>query len=213
VPGERRLLQARVEKPEGTSAAVAFRASRSRRGPWSPWEADPELVPDLPVLQTDFDLTGNGFKTPEVRAGHPRAFTRMVSGTRERATLLKADRSELPGGSSFSDLEEWAARSAGGVRELPDGRVDLQEPFDPVAQLPGSTLNVYTPEARKFVEENWKRERFVLEAWGKAATLKLKAQPEFKRLAGSEVERDGQRWALYACAFPPCEVVREALTP
>lgn len=205
--GRKRLsLEIDTEEPEGATVDALYRAGRTIAGPWSEWIEFADNVPQLEVPEIHVEMTGGGLVTPVLRSGFPRAEYDLVLGLRPIATLLTEDRSELPGGAFFGELEEWTNRTKVGVRELPSGRLQRRALFDPTGHFPASVIYVFTPEARNYLEEKWGLETFCIEAreWGEMGWIKPSGQLDFES-SGHAWTPEG-RFAFYAAAMAACEV-------
>lgn len=201
---ERRLLAVTAQEPTGTSIVPTYRSGDPHPDgtiTWGDWVTDQALVEQGDVLQANLAMTGNGFRTPVVRAGSPVADYRLLVGLNNLATLLKHDDTELPGGAIFETLQDFEDLSEILVRPKPGGDFDRAALYDPVRQLPEFTLQVFTPEAKQYVAANWGLEYFVVEDEGKALTVKLRGFSGFDK-AIPRVSVNGQTYSLYKAKIP-----------
>lgn len=217
-------LGATVDTP---SAASTFTTSYRSTAPmtqdptqpntilWSAWTSDPAAVPDKEFVQVRVDLAGNGRETPALRIKSPFAEYLLMFGQKRLSVLLKPDGTELPGGSAFSVLNEWAMLSPEGRRLLPSGRLhDEPSLFPPVGHLPESELVLFSAEAVRLLQERW-RDPWIAEIHGlDDITLKLSARPVFKRESVRvEDDPDGGRHSIWKAQLAPCEVTRAVRLP
>jgi|SRR5215212_539205 len=176
---------------------------------WTSFQTDWKLVAEKDFVQTRVTLTGPGHLTPVIPTGDPHVEYILRFGKKRLSTFLDTDRTELPGGAAFENLEEFTYREPQSRKRLPSGQL-YDEPtiFEAVGHLPEYTVIVYTSEAREYIEENW-REEFVVEQFGRhALTVKLPEQPEFKRDMLQVNQEQGQRYSIWKAKIPPNQVTQ-----
>lgn len=206
---ERKLLEADVDVPLGASATISYQAAEAKAGPFDLAVSDPDLVKQKDVIRMSLQATGNGLLTPTLRSGSPRAEYVLMHRGRPLPTLLKEDRTELPGGAAFASLNEHSDPLDVVLGELPGGRVSRAIVYGPVGAQPSSSLMVFTPEARKFIEDRAYRGSvvdFVIEAWGHILTVRPKGGIRFERQA-EDVYMNDRRYNWYIGELPECEVI------
>ena len=215
--------------PDGapdTTAAIEYRSAnadpQSPANPdaasWSPWTQDASLVPQRDFVAVRFTLTGSaGIHTPVVPVGSPSAETVLKLGPNKRmSTLMLADRRELPGGTAFASLSEWSNRRSDARTRLPSGRLhDDPQVHAPVGHLPECELLVFTAEAKRHLEENWKHLHTVEIHGLDVLDVKLSEQPEFKRdtITVREDLTTRTRRAIWRTKLAPSEVTRALPLP
>jgi hypothetical protein len=213
---KRKAITAIADAADTTAAvAVTYKAADPSAadttipGTFTAAQTDPALVPDKAFVQTIFAASSNGLVTAAIKSGAPRIEYALNVGVRPMSTLLDPYGRELPGGSAFAKLNEWSSRRPETRRRLPSGRLyDAPTLFDPVGHLPACELLVFSYEAKRYVEENW-REPLMHEHFGlDLLTLKLAEQPEFDRETIT-VETDGKRgrYAIWKAKLAPSEVI------
>ena len=198
-----------------TSSTVEFRSAdplssdptQPDPATYTSWQTNWKLVPEKDFVQTRVTMTGPGHLTNAIPAGDPHVEYLNRFGKKKISVFLNKDRSEIPGGTAFEQLEEFTKREPQGRKRLPSGHL-YDEPtlFEPVGHLPEYTLLVYTSEGREYIEENW-REDFVIEQYGRhVLRVKLAEQPEFKRETITVNQVKGQRYGIWKAKIAPNEV-------
>lgn len=163
------------------------------------WYTNSLQVPDLPVIDAELALSGDGLSTPEVLHGYPRAEYQLYAGATPHSAFLLADRTELPGTVLIAEFEEWYPNTGVAISQLPSGRTRRTKVNEPVGFLPAMQLIAFKREAIKYIQERWGTELFIGEIRGQSATevltLKLQAKPVFERQ--SRYMADGQERGNY----------------
>lgn len=215
---ERRLLEteANTSEAEGTAIDVLYRSTIDPLNSlWSPWVADPALVPDNEYVEISTALSGTGLNTPILLSGSPALHYAMTLGDFTIATLTRENGSEFEGGAVFGTLEESANIENVGIREMPDGRVDYKHLFPAREQTPPSVVWVFTNQARRYIEENWHKELLRIEAWGSANYVKLRAQPIFERgpMIGAPGSSSQDSFYIYSAKLSQAQIERTEVLP
>lgn len=177
---------------------------------YSAYFTDPTLVPDRQFIQSRFTFSGTSKDTALLRAGSPRVEYLLKIGSRRMSTLLRGDRTELPGGAAFAKLDEPSDRHPDGRYRLPSGHL-ADEPglYDTFGHLPACELVVFSLEAKNTIEKNWK-DAYTAEVYGlNALKIKLASQPEFTRQS-TRVKQldDGQRRSIWSAPLAASEVTQ-----
>lgn len=179
-------LHTDVDIPDGTTAVITYRSKNAHGGDWSTWYADSTLVPHQAIIQAYIEMTGDGYTSPSIPPGSPGVEYKIYPGGRPNATFLRGDRTEIPGGAAFADLQMPYTMRNIGAQVLPDGTIRFEELFDPVDRLSESTIQIFTPEAYQELLKNWDRP-WAVEAWGFVYIVRLSASPELQLVPGSGI--------------------------
>lgn len=99
-------------------------------------------------------------------------------GAEQLNVLLRDDLSEFSGGVYLSDLPFFRELSRFDVRE-PVGMVRRQRMWDPVGDLGGFTINAYTQEAIRDIEENCLSQDFAIETRDYRLLVRFREQIQF----------------------------------
>lgn len=202
----RKFLRTDVETPSGSNADVSYHAADEEEGAYGSPISNPDDVPQKNFIRVVISASGNGLKTPVVRGGFPFAEYVLVVGSKPLATFLKEDRTEFAGGAIFAKLEEFAYPPEVIFRRLPGPRYTRTATYPPIGNAPGFELQVFTPEARRFIEDRCGMVNFCIEAWGQIWTIKLSGPVRFERQI-ADIYKGDQRYNHYKAKFPEAEVV------
>lgn len=212
-----------TEAPEGSTITSVFSSADpspedpSVPGPFTQPKADWRAVPHKAFLKASFEYGSQGAQTAVLSSGSPHVeFVLKATETRRMSTLLDGERRELPGGVAFAFCPEWFKRTPDGRRLLPSGRLaDDPRLFDAVGVQPESEILVFNENAKRILEEEWKKP-FVLEQYGREAlTLKLSEPPVLERVS-AQVHADGAlgtRQSIWKGTLPASEVTRNIRIP
>lgn len=205
---ERVDLDVDIDIPDGTTADVLYRA-RDSGGLYGTPVADPSLVEQKNEIRVDISAFSDGTTTPVVRSGSPRAEYVLQSGLQPLATLLKADRSEFDGGAIFQKLNRYAEPPDVTITTLPGRRFVRFATYPPVGNQPGYELHVFTPEAKKYLEDRIGLVDVVIEAWDKILTVRH--GPGSERIVFEpqvpDYKKDGRWYGWYIGKFPEAQVI------
>lgn len=198
---ERRLLDVDVEEAPGTSSNLAYRAADAEAGPFDAPVYDPASLAQKNVVRVDWLPSGNGLATPALRAPTPRLEYRLLVGSKPLATLLKEDRTELDGGAIFTKLDEYAEPPEVVYTRRPGARFRRTPVFGPTPNNPPFELEVFTPEARRFIEDRAGMVPLVVEAWDRAITIEVSGDVRFERQQ-PDAHKNGRRYGRYVAKVP-----------
>lgn len=214
---ERVFLGTRVEAPAGATSTVTYR-SGSYVDPLNPlagvsWGsgflADPTQVPDLPIVEIDGSFTTDGTDTVVVSSGSPSMEYLVRFAGNPVPTLLRPDRSELPGGVILDGYEEWSRRPRVNVSPQYSGRVRRQRVAAPVGYQQPCQVFCFSPQAKRYIEEEWgPPNELQIEALGWLLSVKLTEQPNLESNQQSRRRLpDGSNYAVYGGELAYMEVV------
>ena len=214
---ERRVLRAPIVAPDGTTISPMFSSATTRDGTYSTPVADPLLVPDRRFVKITFTATSPSRRdTAMIPAGSPYCEYVLKVGPKRMSTLLDGQRRQLPGGTAFISLPEWARITTTGRRRLPSGElIDDPAMFEAIGHLAASKLMVFSTDTRRYLQENW-RAIMCIEAYGEALDVKLAGPPgefvkETYRFAESETGL--YRTGIYSVELPDMQVLKAVPLP
>jgi hypothetical protein len=204
---KRLTLAARVEVPAGFTSAITYRSAPSIYGPWSAFVSDPDVVPDLPIVQVEGNFAGDGKDAVEVIG--PSLEYLLMAGGKSIPTLLRSDRSELPGGIKLDKVHEWSRRPKISVSQQYSGKVRRQRVAAPVGYQQPMEVQCFSPQAKRFLEEEWgPPDELKIEAMGWLLSVKLTDQPNIERQIGTHRKLpNGEDFALYNGKLAYAEIV------
>ncbi len=216
LPRRWREVGCAVELPQGTSAFVTYASSDSASGPFLDESPNPDLIPERRYVRVNATLNSSPDRrrSPVILAGSPFVDYAVVAGSTQVATLVREDRSELPGGALVTGLGANYDRSRQGRRVLPGGGVRVTRlGGDPVGRSAGCTVGVFSEEAARILQET--DEDLVIEARDRLLTVRPEKALEFSPPKAGTLNRLGVAdWALWAEAQSgPMEVVEESVLP
>jgi hypothetical protein len=145
--------------PDGTSLVPSYRSTDDPSGVAFPtgFLAEKSLVAPRRALAVRLSLSGDGRKTPRAPLSGVALETRPFD-----AQLLRADRSELPGGSLLKGLGTYFARAGYAISEV-GGRVRAHAVTDRIGRVPPFGVQVFTEAAIRLLMERWLEEEWSLE--------------------------------------------------
>lgn len=145
------------------------------------WYTGASEVPDLPVIDVDATLNGNGLGSPVVPSGYPRVEYR--ARPKKRHLFLKPDRTEFAGGVLLNNVQEWYPRPGVASTVLPSGHTARQKLHEPVGYLPSFELWAFRPETVRYLLENLNQAgvEFYAEVFNELLKLRVLTEPEFTR--------------------------------
>lgn len=152
-----------ADVPDGTSVSARYRSTNDPSGLAYPtgWQTDKALVghADLLDIEATLSTAVDGKTYPRI----PMKGLAVQSAPFD-AQLLRADRSELPGGSVISGLENYFERSDKAIRTVA-GRVRSTPTTGSVKRLPRFKLQVFTEDAARELEsDKWLQEDWIIES-------------------------------------------------
>lgn len=203
---ERRVLQTDIDIPENTVAEVSYQSADLEAGPYGPQYSDPLDVEQKNFLRVTVIANGDGTNTPVVRGGSPNAEYVLLAFGEPLATFLKEDRTELDGGADFAELDRHAEPPEVVFQKLPGSRYRRTAVYPPVGNLPPHEVQIFTPEAKKFIEDRIGMVDFVVEAWGKILTVRHSGPVRFEKKI-REQRKDGRYYGWWTAKLPEAEVV------
>lgn len=152
-----------ADVPDGTAVSARYRSTNDPSGLAYPtgWHTDKALVPhaDLLNIEATLSTAADGKTYPRI----PMSGLAVQSAPFD-AQLLRADRSELPGGSVISGLENYFDRSDKAIRTVA-GRVRSTPTTGSIKRLPRFKLQVFTEAAARELEsDKWLQEDWIIES-------------------------------------------------
>lgn len=200
---QRTVLEAQFEENGGV-VTPQYRSASDPASFDGTWYPDASQVPDLPVIDVDVALAGDGLSTPEVTAGYPR--TEYRARPSKRHLFLKGDRTELPGGVIMDKVADWYRKPGTSQVLLPSGHTLKQKLNEPVGYLPSFELWAFRPETVKYLLENLNAVGvlFYAEVFNELLLLKvLTPEPKFTRASLSRFDNEdfGDSFATAASRY------------
>lgn len=205
---ERRELATDIYIPDTCFVETTYRA-RDAGGAYGDPVSDPATLEQKNEIRIDVSASSDGTDTPVIRSQSPRAEYVLKSGSKPLATLVKADRTELDGGAIFQNLTSFAEKPEVNFQVLPGKRFVRIPTYPPVGNQPGYELQVFTLEAKKYLEDRLGLVDVVIEAWDMAWTIRHGPGSEnivFEHKI-PEYKKDGRWYGWYVAKFPEAQVI------
>lgn len=203
---ERKILDIDADVPPETDLEITYQAADSEAGPFGSPVSDPLLLEQKNVIRTNISATSDGTKTPVIRAGSPSVEYLLTVNGGAVATLLKEDRTELIGGALFANLDRHVEPPEVVYQMLPGSRLIRLATYAPIGNQPEFEVQVFTPEAKRYLEERSGMVNLAIEGRDQIVTIKLSAPVKLVR-AEPEKKIGSQWYGVYKGTLPWGQVV------